>query len=455
MKTTNLSQGNPTKVLLLFALPMILSVTLQQVYNIADSAIAGNFINSDALASVSITYPITMIYLSVATGLGAGIGVITSKFFGANDFKNTKTTITTSLIFSAILSLAMIIFGTCIIDWCLKAIDTPIEVFEDSKLYLKFYVFGLGFTYLYNVITCIFQSLGNSKTPLYFLIFSTVLNIILDLVFVICFKMEVLGLALGTFIAQGFAMLGSLFFLLKAINKQFTEKTKLFDSKILKSVLVIAIPSIIQGATISLGQFFVQKKINSFGADLVAGYGAAYKLCYVVIHIFLAYSNAISNYTAQNIGAKTYDRITKGFKSSLWICLGFYVLMALVLILLPNVFLSIFLNSDANSEVVKYGTSFIYIVTPFLFLTAIKISIDGVLKGSKDMFSFILGTFLDLIVRTVLVFVLGDQIGYVGIYIAWPIGWFIGALSSITLYFVGRWKRKANFPNIEKLKPVE
>lgn len=449
MKTTNLSQGNPTKVLILFALPMILSITLQQVYNIADSAIAGNFIDSNALAAVSISYPITMIYLSIATGLGVGIGVVTSKFFGASDFKNTKKTISTALIFSLFLSIIMMILGLLITDWCLKIIDTPVEIFDDSSLYLRFYVYGLGFTYLYNVITCIFQSLGNSKIPLYFLIFSTILNIVLDLIFVALLKIGVLGLALGTFLAQGIAMLGSLLFLLKVVNKEFHEKTGLFDFKILKSILLIAIPSIIQGSTVSLGQFFIQKRINSFGADLVAGYGAAYKLCYVVIHIFLAYSNAISNYTAQNIGAKTYKRILIGFKNSMLICISFSILMALIFVLYPTLFLKIFLNSQANANVVKYGTKFIYVVAPFFFLTAIKIPSDGVLKGSKDMFSFILGTFLDLITRIILVYILSEKLGYIGIFIAWPIGWLIGALVSITMFFVGRWKKKADFILLE------
>lgn len=456
MKTRDLSNGNPAKVLIFFALPMILSVTLQQIYNIADSSIAGRMISKDALSAVSVSYPINMIYLSFATGLGVGIGVITSRFFGSKDYLRCKSSINTALLFTLMLAIIMSILGILIAGPALKIIDTPSNIFKDARVYLRFYCGGLVFTYLYNVITSIFQSMGNSRTPLYFLMFSTVLNIVLDIIFVGPLDMGIVGLALGTLIAQAVAMGLSLIVLIISIKKELVteEKSSLFDKNILSSILIIAIPSIIQGSTISIGNFLVQRKLNSFGSELVGGYGAAFKLCYVVVNIFVAYSNAISNYTAQNIGAGKHKRILAGFKWSLLICTIFSLVMTLVIVLFNGQLLKIFMSSDAKNIVdstgrtqADYGKSFCMIVAPFFIFMGIKIPSDGVLKGSKDMASFMFGTFIDLIIRVVLSFALAPHFGYKGVFASWPIGWGIGMLVSVIMFIYGRWKRLACFPS--------
>lgn len=453
MKTRDLSMGTPWKVLILFALPMILSVTLQQIYNIADSAIAGKMISDAALASVSASYPITMIYLSIATGLGVGAGVITSRYFGEKNYKDTKSTIYTSLIFTLILGAIMVVFGILISPLSLKLIDTPDNIFEDSKIYLEFYCGGLIFTYLYNVITCIFQSLGNSKTPLYFLLFSTILNVFLDILFVGPCNLGVLGLALGTFIAQGIAMALSLIFLIISIKKVLptNEKIVLFNKSILKNILVIAIPSIIQGCTISVGNFFIQRLINSYGSDLIAGYGAAYKICYIIVNIYTAYSNAISNYTSQNLGAGHLDRVLSGFKVSLLICIIFSVVMSVLFILMPEILLKIFMDSDASENAINYGKAFIYIVSPFYFFMGLKIPSDGVIKGAKDMREFMISTFVDLILRIILSYIFSYRFGYKGIFAAWPIGWGVGCLFSLVFFRLGRWKKINGFDKNKEL----
>lgn len=442
MKSNDLTKGSPFKSLILFAIPMILSVTLQQIYNIADSSIAGKMIDSNALASVSASYPITMIYLSIATGLGIGSGVVVSRYFGAKEYKETKTCIYTSLIFTFVVSLIVALIGVLITNLTLKLIDTPNNIFTDSATYLRFYCYGLVFTFLYNVITCIFQSLGDSKTPLYFLLFSTILNIFLDILFVGPCQMRVLGLALGTFIAQGIACICSLLFLIKSIRKLLVteEKFKIFDFRMLGKIEVIAIPSIFQGATISLGNFFIQRNINSYGSALIAGYGAAYKLCYVIVNIFTAYSNAISNFTSQNLGAGKPYRIVKGIKVSLIVCISFAIICAILLVSLPDLLLKVFME-DGNTEAIDYAKAFMYIVSPFFIVLGIKMPFDGVLKGSKDMIGFMLGTFSDLILRIVLSYTLSYSFGYKGIFASWPIGWIVGAIVVVSCYFAGRWKK--------------
>ncbi len=442
MKQNDLTKGSPFKSLILFAIPMILSVTLQQIYNIADSSIAGQMIDSNALASVSASYPITMIYLSIATGLGIGSGVVVSRYYGAKEYKETKTCIYTALLFTFVLSIIVALIGALITNLTLKWIDTPENIFEDSAVYLRFYCFGLVFTFLYNVITCIFQSLGDSKTPLYFLLFSTILNVGLDILFVGPCNMRVLGLALGTFIAQGIAMIASLLFLIKSIREllKTEEKAKVFEFSMLSKIQVIAIPSIFQGATISFGNFFIQRNINSYGADLIAGYGAAYKLCYVIVNIFTAYSNAISNFTSQNLGAGKPYRIVRGLKVSLIVCVVFALICTLLLTVLPGVLLKIFMDSS-NTDAITYAKTFMYMVSPFFIILGIKMPFDGVLKGSKDMIGFMLGTFSDLILRIVLSYALSVPFGYQGIFASWPIGWFVGCVVVVSCYFAGRWKK--------------
>ncbi len=455
MKSNDLTKGSPFKSLILFAIPMILSVTLQQIYNIADSSIAGQMINSDALASVSASYPITMIYLSIATGLGIGSGVVVSRYFGAKEYKETKTCIYTSLLFTFLVSLIVTIIGVLITDLTLRLIDTPNNIFTDSATYLRFYCYGLVFTFLYNVITCIFQSLGDSKTPLYFLLFSTILNVLLDILFVGPCKMKILGLALGTFIAQGIACVCSLIFLIKSIRKLLVteEKAKVFDFKMLGKIEVIAIPSIFQGATISLGNFFIQRNINSYGSELIAGYGAAYKLCYVIVNIFTAYSNAISNFTSQNLGAGKPYRIVRGLKVSLIVCVSFALVCTLLLCALPDLLLKVFMDSS-NTDSINYAKSFMYVVSPFFIILGIKMPFDGVLKGSKDMIGFMFGTFSDLILRIVLSYALSYAFGYMGIFASWPIGWAVGCTVVLICYFTGRWK-KINHLTKEKFIPQE
>ncbi len=454
MKTKDLSQGSPTKSLILFAIPMILSVTLQQIYNIADSSIAGNMIDSNALASVSASYPITMIYLAIATGLGVGSGVIVSRYFGEKNYKATKTSIYTSLIFTAFIAIIVSLIGIGITDLSLKLIETPENIFSDSAIYLRFYCGGLLFTFLYNVITCIFQSLGNSKTPLYFLAFSTVLNVVLDIIFVGPCNMKVMGLALGTFIAQGIAMICSLIFLIRDIRKNLKteEKANIFNFKMLNNIQTIAIPSIIQGSAISLGNFFIQKNINSYGSDLIAGYGASYKLCYVIVNIFTAYSNAVSNFTSQNIGAGKSERVYTALKSSLIINVAFGIFMSLILVLTPHLTLKIFMNSDASEDAIKYGTSFIYIVAPFFIILGIKMPFDGILKGSKDMIGFMIGTVADLVLRIILSYALSYSFGYRGIFFSWPIGWAVGMVCCVTCFLLGRWKRINGIPTKKEIQ---
>ena len=280
---TSLIKGKPFLALFLFALPMILSVTLQQFYNICDSMIAGKFVSSKALAAVSASYPITMIYLAIGAGFGVGVNIVVSRFIGENNLLHAKQTIYTSILTIVLTGLVLTIVGYFLVGKLIQLINVSDDYYNDAVVYLKYYTLGIIFLFLYNVVTSIFQAIGNSRIPLYFLIFSTLLNIGLDIYFVTIFNMGVEGLALATFIAQMIASIVSFLVLIIYVKKCIGKEKKILNFSILKKVLPIALPSIIQASTISIGQLLIQTLINKQGSDVVAGYGAAYKISYVVI----------------------------------------------------------------------------------------------------------------------------------------------------------------------------
>lgn len=446
MATKDLSIGKPWKVILLFALPMILSVTLQQVYNIADSMIAGKMISNNALGAVSASYPITMVFLAFATGAGVGTSVVTSRYFGMKKYKEVKTSIYTALITFIIFALILGILGLIISGPILKLLRTSSVILEDSKIYLNFYCYGMVFLFLYNVVTFIFQALGNSKTPLYFLIFSTTLNIILDIIFAKV-GLGVLGIALATLIAQGIASILSLLWLLLSLKRIESEKPQIYSKSHIKTILRIAIPSMIQAATIAIGGVFVQGEINSYGGAATAGYGAAYKVCYIVINIILTMSNALSSYVSQNIGADKMDRVKSGLKSTYTMAIIFALVCSGIFLIFSSNLVDLFLNKDtldpelSREEIMRIGVEFIRVITPFYFVISIKIAFDGVLKGSGDMRSFIIATIVDLVLRVGLTYLFSYLFGLSGIWWSWPIGWLIATITEVLLYFTYRWKK--------------
>ncbi len=458
-----MSKGSPFIVILLFAIPMILSVTLQQLYNLADNFIAGHFINSiDSFNAVGIIYPITVIFLDIAVGFGVGCGVISAKYFGAKDYISLKKAARVGLISTLILGLITTVIGFAIIYPLLKAmIDTSLndDCFNEALFYMLIYIAGIIFLFIYNYSMYMFQSFGNSKTPLYFLIFSTLLNVGLDLLFVMPFKLNSAGLALGTIISEAIAAILSLLVLFKSIDKMDEKKVKGFDKNIFKEIVSVSIPSILQGLFISIGGVLITTILTNVGGNNVAGgYSAAYKICYIAINIFTVLCNALTNFVSQNVGAKKYNRIMQGYFSTLIISAIFCAIATAIILPFREFWVNLFLTSENNDEtieIVNSGTLFISSIVPFFIFMVIKIPLDGVLKGSMDMFGFTLGTSVDLVVRVLAALILGHFFGYQGVYFAWPLGWGVGAIISVVMFFSGRWKRKCSYPCKEDLQIVQ
>ena len=327
----DLTVGKPETVLWKFCLPLFGSIIFQQLYNIADSLVAGKFISENALAAVGNSYEITLIFIAFAFGCNMGCSVVVSQLFGAKEYSRLKTAVTTACIFSGAICGALMLMGILGCNPLLHLIRTPQEVFSDSKLYLDIYIWGLPFVFFYNIATGIFSALGDSKTPFYFLAVSSTSNIAVDILFVKAFHMGVAGVAWATFLCQGVSCIMAVMAIWIRLRKIPCQgKPELFDMDLLKKIAVIAIPSILQQSFISIGNILIQSVINGFGPSVMAGYSAAVKLNNLVITSFTTIGNGISNYSAQNLGARKYERIREGFLAGIkmvWsLCIPFSIL---------------------------------------------------------------------------------------------------------------------------------
>lgn len=430
----DLTVGKPESVLWKFCLPLFASIIFQQLYNIADSLVAGKFIGENALAAVGNSYEITLIFIAFAFGCNIGCSVIVSQFFGAKDYKNMKTSVYTAMISTAVLCAVLMLFGVLFCGNLLKLIKTPSAILNDSKLYLDIYIYGLPFMFFYNMATGIFSALGDSKTPFIFLAVSSVTNIFIDIIFVKAFNMGIAGVAWATFICQGIsAVLAVIVVFLRLSKIKVLQRCPVFSFIILVKLLKIAIPSILQQSFISIGNIIIQSVINEFGAGTIAGYSAAVKLNNLVITSFTTLANGISNFTAQNLGAGKSERIRDGFKAGLKMVWIISIPLVLLYFFAGKQLLYLFLDNPTNTAI-HTGIMFLCILSPFYFVVSTKLVADGILRGAGLMSRFMITTFTDLILRVILAIILSKQFGSTGIWCAWPIGWSIATTLSVIFY---------------------
>ena len=439
----DLTVGKPESVLCKFCLPLFGSIIFQQLYNIADSFVAGKFIGDNALAAVGNSYEITLIFIAFAFGCNIGCSVLAAQLFGAKRYNDMKSAVYTALITSTALCILLMAIGMLFCDSLLQLIKTPAEVFADSKLYLDIYIMGLPFVFLYNVATGIFSALGDSKTPFIFLACSSLSNIGVDILFVTAFRMGVAGVAWATFLCQGISCVLALLVVFRRFRKIRTEgKVRIFSWQHFGSFSAIAVPSILQQSFISVGNIVIQSVINGFGPAVMAGYSASVKLNNMVITSLTTLGNGISNFTAQNLGAAKFDRIKAGFRAGVKLVWALCVPLVLLYEFAGRWLVYIFLESPTGAAM-DTGVLFLRIVSPFYFIVAAKLVSDGVLRGAGMMKEFMIATFTDLVLRVALAEILSrTALGTTGIWLSWPIGWTIAAVLSILFYVTTKWEKK-------------
>lgn len=437
MKNKDLTVGSPSKVLIAFCLPMFASVIFQQLYNLADSFVAGRFLGEDMLAAVGNGYEVTLIFLAFGFGINIGCSVICSQLFGAKKLYDLKCAVYTTFISTAVLSVLLTLLGEIFTKPLLELINTPESIMWQSQLYLYIYIGGLPFVFFYNVSNGIFSALGDSKTPFVFLACSSIANIGMDVLFVLLFpKWGTATVAWATFICQGISCVLAVIFVFRRLKTIETQgRVKVFSFGMLRRISVIAIPSILQQSFISVGNIVIQGIINSFGTAVVAGYSASVKLNNLVITSMITVGNGISNYTAQNLGAQKTERIKKGFKSGLIIVWLIAIPFALVYFFFGEGLSALFMKAPTE-EALSSARMFLRIVSPFYVMVAMKLTADGVLRGLSKMGFFMAATFTDLVLRVGLSFVLSRFFADTGIWLSWPIGWGVATIMSVSFYFI-------------------
>lgn len=432
----DLTVGKPQEVLWRFTIPMFISVIFQQMYNIADSVIAGKFAGEDALAAVGASYPITMIFMAIAVGSNIGCAVVISQLFGAKEYDRMKTAVYTTLFAASALSVVLTVAGLYGSRGLMRMIQTPENIFGDGDLYLRIYIGGFLFLFLYNVCTGIFTSLGDSRTPLYFLIGSSVGNVVLDYWFVAGLHWGVAGVAWATFIAQGVACVLALITMAVRLRSVETRrKAVLFSWDMLRRIGMIAVPSILQQSFISVGNIFVQGLINSFGSSVIAGYSAAVKLNTFTITSFTTLGNGVSSFTAQNVGAGKRERVRQGRNAGVKLAFLIAVPFIVAFFGFGETMIRMFMGEE-SAVAMRTGVEFLKVVSPFYLVVAVKLVTDGVLRGTGAMMAFMVATFSDLVLRVVLAFVLAGIWGTMGVWLSWPIGWVVG--TGLSVWFYGR-----------------
>ncbi len=450
--TTDLTEGKPSKKLFWFSIPLLLSVAFQQLYQMADSMIVGRFAITPeagelALAAVGASYPITQLFVAVATGVNIGTSVLVSQLFGAKRYLRMKTAISTALITTSAIALLLTLIGALATDGMMAALQTPADIFDDGSLYLRVYVFGLLFLFLYNVCTGIFNAMGDSRTPLILLIISSVTNVILDLAFVAGLHWDVAGVAWATFIAQGGSGVLAFFLLLRRVHSFDTGgHFLLFSPEMLRRLTNYAVPSIAQQSFVSVGNVIIQYFVNLCGATVIAGYSAATKVNMFALTCCMSFASGLSSYVAQNIGARKLDRIGPGLKAGAMFSIGLALVFMAVYLPFADVLIGLFIPAGSGSGVIDVGRQYLYILTPFYVIICIKFVCDSVLRGAGAMRPFMVTTFSDLILRVGFSMILFQFWQELGIWISWPIGWLLGTAISAFFYRSGVWRR--NLPNL-------
>ena len=419
----------PLKALTTFAMPMILGSFFQQVYNMADSIIVGQFVGSSALAAVGACAALTNVFICVALGAGVGAGVLVSRYFGAHSYGKMKTIVSTSLISFFLLSVFLGVLGCCLSHPMMRVLQTPTDILDAAVLYLRVYFVGFPFLFMYNILSTMFNSIGDSKIPLGLLIFSSVLNIFMDLWMVAGLGLGVFGAALATLIAQGISAVCSLLIFLYRMRR-YHGSFVWFDRHALYATLQLAVPSVLQQSTVSIGMMIVQAVVNPFGTQALAGYAATMRVENVFSLIFVSIGNAVSPYVSQNLGAKKPERIKKGYHAALALDACFAVLAFLLIETLHTQIAALFLGKDGTALAYQVSGDYMKWLGYFFIFMGIKMATDGVLRGLGIMRPFLLANMVNLAIRMSVALIFAPRFGIAFVWLAVPAGWFANFLIS-------------------------
>lgn len=433
---------SPTKTLLIFSLPILLGNLLQQFYSIIDSVVVGNYVSANALGSIGNTMPIIFMVICISFGLSNGASILIGQTIGAKQDHRIKPLGYSSLFYAMMIGLVLSIICIPNAMNLVKMINTPLELQQDSANYLTIYFYGLIFVFGFNMISAIFRSLGDSMSPLIFLIVTSVLNIILDLVFVLVFEMGVEGVAIATVLSQALAFLLQVILLNIRLRKFTTENKQWIELKSLVQLSKLALPTTSQEILIGVGIILTQVLVNQFGSNVVSAYTITSKITDFVMLPMVNLGIGMTVFTAQNVGAFQYDRVKQAHLNMLKITLSFGLIMAILVSLFGNQLISLFLGENLTQEILEVGRVYLYYSAITFFFMAILFPAESLLKGAGDinMFLFIAitGSFTKIVAALILIPYFGIQ----GIWFGIAFGWFVEMSLTLYRYRSNKWIHK-------------
>lgn len=437
----DLTTGKEGSLILKFALPMLLGNVFQQLYNIVDSIIVGNFIGKEALAAVGASFPIIFGFLSLIIGIASGSTIVIAQYFGAKDIEKVKRTINTLFIFLFFASILISIIGIYFSENIFRLLRLPEEIIPQAKTYFNIFIGGVIVSFGFNGTSAILRGLGDSKTPLYFLIISTIINIGLDLLFVLVFKWGIAGVAIASVIAQGGAFLTAVIYLNRTHKiVRFALKGLAFDKEIFKKSIRIGLPTGIQQTFVAAGMMALISIVNGFGTNVIAAYSVVMRISSLASLPAMNFAAALSSFVGQNIGAKKIERVRSGFISTIKMSSLVSITVSAFVLLGSGFLMNLFTN---DTEVIRIGKEYLMIVGAFYVIFSAMFSISGVMRGAGDT---LIPMFISLIalwiIRIPSAWLLSREFGEVGIWWAMPIGWFVGFILSFIYYLTGNWKKK-------------
>lgn len=435
-----LIEKKPIKALLLFALPMIIGNFFQKTYIMADSAIVGRFVSEGALAAIGACDALTNIFICVAIGGGIGASVIVSRDFGSKEYIKMREAVNTALLAFLGVSILLGTVGLLLSRSIMAALHTPENVLDMADEYLRIYFIGLPFLFMYNVISSMFNALGKSRIPLGFLIFSSVFNVWLDLLLVRRYNMGIAGVAWATLIAQGISAALSFVVLVAEMKKFGKEKVRLFDPAGFSAMTNIALPSILQQSTVSIGMMLVQSVVNSFGSEALAGFSAAMRIEGICCVPLAGVANAMSSYTAQNIGAEKLERVKEGYRAANLFIAVCAVITAAITEMFTTEIISMFLGEDGTATALGTGCGYLSFIGWMYGVLGAKLVVDGLLRGAGDTRMFTIANLVNLFIRVFVANVFAPRFGIALVWYAVPAGWFANWLISYIQYRRGKWR---------------
>ncbi len=437
----DLTIGNEGKLILKFAAPMLLGNVFQQLFSIVDSFVVGNFVGKIALAAVGASFPVIFIMISMIIGLVMGTTVVVSQYYGAKDFVKVKRAIDTMYIYATVAGIVTTVIGLVISEPLLRALGLPEEIMPQATLYLRIYLSGMIIFFGYNGTSAVLRGMGDSKTPLYFLIIATITNIILDLLFVAVFKWGVAGAAYATLISNGVAF-GLAIYWLNKTHKivRIAIRGLHFDREVFRQSIRIGLPTGVQQTMVAMGALVLLGIVNRFGTNTIAGFSVASRLDSLALIPAMSFSQALSTFVGQNIGANKPERIKAGLVATVKMSGIVTIVTTIFIVIAGHLLMSLFSNDD---EVIRIGSQYLTIVSSFYLLFTLMFIYNGVMRGAGDTLIPMFATLLSLwLIRIPMAWYLSEKIGESGIWWSIPVGWAIGLALSFTYYKSGLWKKK-------------